>query len=138
MRPNWLGLSPPRSRSCAPRLRRRCRCRSPASRNRPFGSRARVAEYGARSRERKSENKHLIIDFYTNGAAVQTLDAIPMEIRRSPPTCARTSSSQGEPESSSRSDPGRDDDRVQLARDFGVSSFPITWFIRPDGSRIDR
>lgn len=27
---------------------------------------------------------------------------------------------------------------VEVAREFSVRSFPITWFLRPDGSRIDQ
>jgi thioredoxin-related protein len=98
-------------------------------------------EYGEALDRAKRENKHLIVDFYTNwcgwcrrmdhdtygDSAVATyLSAhfVLAKVNAESPKRIKV----GESTKSG----------IELAREFGVNSFPITWFIKPDGTKIDK
>jgi thioredoxin-related protein len=98
-------------------------------------------EYGVALDRAKEENKHVIIDFYTNWCGwCRKMDrdtygdsAIATYLRD------HFLLSKVNAESAQRFKVGTETKSgIELAGDFGVRSFPATWFIRPDGRRIDK
>jgi thioredoxin-related protein len=98
-------------------------------------------EYGDALDRARSENKHVIIDFYTNWCGwCKVMDRktygdssvasylrqhfVLTKVNAESPKRLRVG--------------GGTKSGIELARDFGVNSFPITWFLKPDGSRIDK
>jgi thioredoxin-related protein len=98
-------------------------------------------EYGEALDRGKSENKHILIDFYTSWcgwckvmdsktygdsavAAYLTSNFVLTKINAESAKPLKV----GEANLSG----------VQIAREYGVQSFPITWFVKPDGARLDR
>lgn len=98
-------------------------------------------EYGEALVRARSENKHVIIDFYTNWCGwCKVMDrntygdsSVATYLRR------HFVLTKVNAESPKRLKVGEGTKSgIELARDFGVNSFPITWFLKPDGSRIDK
>jgi thioredoxin-related protein len=98
-------------------------------------------EYGVALDRARQENKHLIIDFYTNWCGwCKKMDrdtygdsAVAAYLN------AHFIVSKVNAESPQRFKVGdKTVSGIELARDFSVQSFPITWFIRPNGERIDK
>jgi thioredoxin-related protein len=98
-------------------------------------------DYGEALDRAKRENKHLIVDFYTNWCGwCRRMDhdtygdsAVATYLR------AHFVVSKVNAESPKRFKVGEGSKSgIELAREFGVGSFPITWFIEPDGTKIDK
>jgi thioredoxin-related protein len=98
-------------------------------------------EYGEALSRAKRENKHVIVDFYTNWCGwCRRMDhdtygdsAVAAYLRDN------FVLSKVNAESPKRFKVGDSTKSgIELAREFGVSSFPITWFMRPDGTKIDK
>lgn len=98
-------------------------------------------EYGAALERARRENKHIVLDFYTNWCGwCKRMDhdtygdsAVATYLR------ANFVVSKVNAESSKRFKVGSGTKSgIELAQEFEVRSFPITWFIRPDGTKIDK
>ncbi len=98
-------------------------------------------EYGDALDRARQENKHLIVDFYTNWCGwCRRMDhdtygdsAVAAYLRDHFVLAKVNAESPKRFRVGAGSKSG-----VELAREFGVDSFPITWFIKPDGSKIDK
>jgi thioredoxin-related protein len=98
-------------------------------------------EYGVALERARTEDKHLLVDFYTNWCGWCKKmdrdtygDSAVASYLRDHFVLAKVNA-----ESPQRFKVGNTTKSgIELAREFGVQSFPITWFIRPDGRPIDR
>jgi len=98
-------------------------------------------DYGVALDRARVENKHLLVDFYTNWCGWCRRmdrdtygDSTVAAYLREHFVLAKVNA-----ESPQRFKVGETTKSgIELAREFGVQSFPITWFIRPDGRPIDR
>jgi thioredoxin-related protein len=98
-------------------------------------------DYGVALERARAEDKHLLVDFYTNWCGWCRRmdrdtygDSTVAAYLRAHFVLAKVNA-----ESPQRFKVGETTKSgIELARDFGVQSFPITWFIRPDGRPIDR
>ena len=98
-------------------------------------------EYGQAVARGRKEEKHVLIDFYTDWCGwckrmdrTTYGDAKVARYLRQHFVLAKVNA-----ESSKPIKVGADTTSgVKLARMFGVSSFPITWFLKPDGGRLAR
>jgi thioredoxin-related protein len=95
--------------------------------------------YGEALQKAEKENKHVIVDFYTNWCGWCKVmdrktytDAAVVDLLERHFVVAKVNAessrkfSVGEEEISGR----------ELAKQFGVTQFPMTWFLKPDGSRL--
>jgi thioredoxin-related protein len=97
-------------------------------------------EYGAALNRARQENKHLIIDFYTDWCGwCKRMDRDTYgDSTVASYLNAHFIVSKVNAESPQRFKVGdKTVSGIELARDFAVKGFPITWFIRPNGERID-
>ena len=98
-------------------------------------------EYGAALERAKKENKHVIVDFYTNWCGwCKRMDhdtygdsAVATYLRQHFVVSKVNAESPKRFKVGDGSKSG-----IELAREFQVSSFPITWFMKPDGTKIDK
>jgi len=96
-------------------------------------------DYGTALERAKTENKHVLVDFYTSWCGWCKVmdrktytDASVMNALNENFILARVNAESGKQfEVGKTRMSGR-----QVAREFGVSSFPMTWFLKPDGSRL--
>ena len=98
-------------------------------------------EYGLALDRARQENKHLIVDFYTDWCGwCKKMD----RDTYGDSTVASYLNehfivSKVNAESPQRFKVGETTiSGIELARQYSVQSFPITWFIRPNGERIDK
>jgi len=98
-------------------------------------------EYGEALDRAKKENKHVVVDFYTDWCGwCKVMDR---KTYAHPGVAAYLNEhfvlAKVNAESPKRFKVGEaTKSGVEVAREFSINSFPITWFLRPDGSRIDR
>jgi thioredoxin-related protein len=104
------------------------------------GAQVEWLEYGVAIDRAKQENKHVVIDFYTNWCGwckrmerTTYADSSVVDYLRKNFLVTKINA-----ESKSRFKVGAGDKSgEELAREFGVDRFPITWFVKPDGSKLD-
>jgi thioredoxin-related protein len=111
--------------------------------NQPAGKAPSVEwlEYGDALDRARQENKHLLVDFYTNWCGWCKVmdkntygDSTVATYLRDHFVLTKVNA-----ESPKRIRVGDGTKSgIELARDYGVGSFPITWFVKPDGNRLDR
>jgi len=98
-------------------------------------------EYGDALDRAKKENKHVIVDFYTSWCGwCKVMDR---QTYGDSATATYLNEhfilSKVNAESGKRFKVGDSTKSgVELAREFGVQSFPITWFIKPEGEPLDK
>ena len=98
-------------------------------------------DYGDALERAQKEDKHVLVDFYTNWCGWckkmdrdTYSDSTVSAYLRQNFVLSRVNA-----ESDRRFKVGDGTmSGAELARDFRVNSFPITWFIKPDGSRLDK
>jgi len=104
------------------------------------GAQVEWLEYGVAIDRAKQENKHVVIDFYTNWCSwckrmerTTYADSAVVDFLRKNFLVTKINA-----ESKTRIKVGdTDTSGEELAREFAVDRFPITWFVKPDGSRLD-
>ena len=98
-------------------------------------------EYGAALERAKKEKKHVLIDFYTDWCGwCKVMDR---KTYAHPGVAAYLNEhfvlAKVNAESPKRFKVGDDTKSgVEVAREYSINSFPITWFLRPDGTRINQ
>lgn len=107
----------------------------------PQGEAIQWLEYGDALDRAKKEKKHVVVDFYTDWCGwCKVMDR---KTYAHPGVAAYLNEhfvlAKVNAESPKRFKVGEGTKSgVEVAREFAVRSFPITWFLRPDGSRIDQ
>ena len=98
-------------------------------------------EYGVALERAKKEKKHVLIDFYTGWCGwCKKMDR---DTYAHPGVAAYLNDhfvlAKVDAESAKRFKVGETTKSgVEVAREYSISSFPITWFLRPDGTKIDK
>lgn len=95
--------------------------------------------YGEALQKAEKEDKHVIVDFYTNWCGWCKVmdrktyaDPAVVDLLSQHFVLAKINAESGRKFAvGSEEMSGRD-----LARQFGVTQFPMTWFLKPDGSRL--
>ncbi|MFQ5601136.1 MAG: thioredoxin family protein [Candidatus Krumholzibacteriia bacterium] len=96
-------------------------------------------EYGAALQRAEEEDKHILIDFYTKWCGWCKVmdrrtytDPTVIQMLKDNFVISKVNAESAKKfEVGDSQMSGRD-----LARQFGVTSFPMTWFLKPDGTRI--
>ena len=98
-------------------------------------------EYGAALERARHEDKHVLVDFYTDWCGwCKVMDR---KTYAHPGVAAYLNDhfvlAKVNAESPKRFKVGDNTKSgVEVAREYSINSFPITWFLRPDGTRINQ